>query len=332
VTKIVAGDRGGIEEAARVLRAGGLVAFPTETVYGLGAVATDEAAVRRVFHAKGRPPDNPLIVHVDTVDHLDGLVRDVPRAARDLARAFWPGPLAIVLLRAPAVPDVVTAGRDTVAVRVPDHPVALALLALAGPLAAPSANSSGRPSPTRAEHVAVDLGDRVDLVLDGGPCAVGLESTVVDLTCDPPLVLRPGGVAPEEIARVCGGVRLHPGVVRPFEDADARAPGMRHRHYRPDAEIVLVEGDPAEAADHARALAAADPDGAYVGLGEAPGVGPAWTFATVPDLARGLFETLRAVDREGIRRAYVAAVPATGLGLALMNRLRKAASRIERVP
>lgn len=329
--RVVATDEDGIRIAVAALDAGGLVAFPTETVYGLGARAVDARAVLRVFAAKGRPADNPLIVHVDAARRLDALARDVPPVARALAEAFWPGPLALVLERAATVPDVVTAGRDTVAVRMPDHPVALRLLAAAGPLAAPSANSSGRPSPTRASHVVDDLGDSVDVVLDGGPCRVGLESTVLDLTCEPPMVLRPGAIGPEDLARVCGRVALHDGVRAPFDGADARAPGMRHRHYRPEADLVLIEGEPDAAASRARSLAKADAGSASVGLGE-PVDDPAdLRFATVEDFARGLFDALRELDRRGVLRIYVAAVPEDALGLALMNRLRKAASRIEPV-
>ena len=187
----------GVAAGARILAAGGLVAFPTETVYGLGADARNPDAVARIFAAKGRPTDHPLICHIASVDDLAPLVAEVTPAARALADAFWPGPLTLVMTRSAAVPDAVTGGRDTVAVRVPDHPVALALLrAFGGPVAAPSANRFGRPSPTRADDVRDELGDGVDLVLDGGPCAIGVESTVLDLASDPPQVLRPGESRP----------------------------------------------------------------------------------------------------------------------------------------
>ncbi len=198
-------DPHAIQTAAVALREGQTVAFPTETVYGLGGNALDPQAVKRIFAAKGRPSDNPLIVHIAALDKLDSIVSSVPPIAEQLMRQFWPGPLTMVLPRAASIPDVVTAGLDTVAVRMPDHPVALALIAASGvPVAAPSANRSGRPSPTRAEHVVEDLWGKVDVILDAGPCAVGVESTVLDVTCDPPMILRPGGVTREMIEDALG--------------------------------------------------------------------------------------------------------------------------------
>ncbi|MBI1844800.1 MAG: threonylcarbamoyl-AMP synthase, partial [Actinobacteria bacterium] len=225
-----------IAGAVGVLRAGGLVAFPTETVYGLGADASNDEAVRRIFAVKGRPTDHPLIVHLGDADQLDAWAREIPSDARLLAAACWPGPLTLVLWRSSAVSDVVTGGRDSVGLRVPSHPVALELLrAFGGGVAAPSANRFGRVSPTTAAHVVADLGDDVDLVLDGGPCAVGVESTIVDLTGEAPMLLRQGGVSIETIEGVIGRA------VIATAEGPARAPGMLAAHYAPTARVELVE-------------------------------------------------------------------------------------------
>ena len=238
-----------IARAAACLRAGGLVAFPTETVYGLGAHALDRAAVQRVFAAKERPANDPLIVHVAAIDDLAPLVVEIPRAARDLAVRFWPGPLTIVLRRSERVPDEVTAGLDTVAIRVPSHPIAQALLQCSRlPIAAPSANRFSRPSPTRAAHVLADLGGRIDMILDGGPTSVGLESTVVDLADQPPTVLRPGAVDAATLQSVLPGVRVHS---NPAERGTTGmpAPGMFPKHYAPATPLTLFEGNRASAID-----------------------------------------------------------------------------------
>ena len=227
---IVIAEAGEIARAARLLAGGGLVAFPTETVYGLGALATDTEAVARIYRAKGRPSTNPLIVHVPDVDSARALAGDGwNNVAEALAREFWPGPLTLVLPRASALAEAVTAGGPTMAVRVPDHPVARELLRACGqPIVAPSANSSGRLSPTLAEHVWADLGDRVDLILDGGPCVAGVESTVVDVTVSPPRLLRPGPISPAKLERVLGGFAVGPGT-----EAVSRSPGLETRHYAP---------------------------------------------------------------------------------------------------
>jgi len=240
-------DPGVIREAARCLNRGGLVAFPTETVYGLGADASSGPAVARVFAAKGRPSDNPLIVHVASPDEVRPLVREVTDQAASLMRTFWPGPLSLVFRRTGAVAAEVSCGLDTVAIRMPAHPVALELIRFAGvPVAAPSANASGRPSPTRAADVLSDLDGLIDYILDAGPCSVGLESTVLDLTGPAPVVLRPGGVTVEQLRRALGEVRVldadvPPVLGRPLEpDEAARSPGLRHRHYSPRTRLVLV--------------------------------------------------------------------------------------------
>lgn len=235
---IVPADAEGIARAARLLAGGSLVAFPTETVYGLGALATDAEAVARIYCTKGRPSTNPLIVHVPDVEVARGLAGAGWNArAEALACEFWPGPLTMVLPRAAGLADAVTAGGGTMAVRVPGHPVALALLRACGqPVVAPSANSSGRLSPTMAEHVAADLGDRVDLILDGGPCQAGVESTVVDVTVSPPRLLRPGPIPLGKLEQVLGGFAVGPGT-----EAVARSPGLETRHYAPRTRLETVD-------------------------------------------------------------------------------------------
>ena len=231
--------------AADALRAGKLVAFPTETVYGLGANAMVESAVNSIFEAKGRPSDNPLIVHISKNESLFNLVVDMPTCAGILMKAFWPGPLTLVMKRSPQVLDVITAGLDTVAVRMPSNKIASALIELAGvPVAAPSANSSGKPSPTCSEHVIEDLFGKVDIIIDGGNVEVGLESTVLDITVDPPLILRPGGVTFEQLQYVIGNVKIDPSLItgKTLENTP-KSPGMKYRHYAPKARVTIVEGE-----------------------------------------------------------------------------------------
>ena len=237
-------DDSAIRRAADVLRSGGLVAFPTETVYGLGAHALDRAAVRRIFEAKGRPSTDPLIVHVAAFAQVAPLVSAIPDAARLLAERFWPGPLTLVMRRSAAVPDEVTAGLDTVAVRIPAHPIAQVLLAAAAiPIAAPSANLFSRPSPTNAEHVLQDLDGRIDLVLDGGPTTVGVESTVLDLSTKTPTILRPGAVTLEMLREVLPDVEMGSMLASGDSAGAMPAPGMLPRHYSPRAPLTLYEGE-----------------------------------------------------------------------------------------
>lgn len=310
-----------IERAVELLRDGRLVAFPTETVYGLGANARDADAVAKIFAAKGRPSDHPLIVHIPSAQALPRWASHIPEKAQKLAAAFWPGPLAMVLPRAEGVPDAVTGGLDTVALRVPRHPVALALLrAFDGGLAAPSANRYGRVSPTRAAHVREELGDRVDLVLDGGACDVGIESTIVDLSGDEPVLLRPGAVTVEMLERVLGTRVRHAG-----ENATP-APGRKPSHYAPRAKVLLATD--AEAVSLARCFAAG---GARVGLLSTTApmeAGIDWLgLPQDPDAqARELYQRLRDADALGLD-IVVAVVPPLreGIGEALQDRLRRAA-------
>ncbi|MGW8778892.1 L-threonylcarbamoyladenylate synthase [Streptomyces sp. NPDC055796] len=312
-----------IEKAAEVLRAGGLVALPTETVYGLGANAEDPAAVARIFRAKGRPPSHPLIVHIADAEHLDDWVQTVPATARLLAEHFWPGPLTLVLRRGRRVPLEATGGLETVAVRVPDHPVALALLsAFGGGVTAPSANRFGSVSPTTAGHVRAELGDAVDFVLDGGACEVGVESTIVDVTGDIPTILRPGGVTREDLEAVLGhsiGVPSTPHV---------RVPGQHPSHYAPSARVVLVEPEKV-VAEAELAQMAGHKVGVFVPACFAGAAVKAHAVVTVPDsmdtYAHGLYGYLRELDQQGCD-LIIASLPAEdGLGLAIANRLRRAA-------
>lgn len=299
------------------------MAVPTETVYGLGANAENPAAVASVFKVKGRPTSHPLIVHIGSADQLGGWVADVPDTARRLAEHFWPGPLTLILRRGHRVPHATTGGQETVAVRVPNHPVALALLsAFGGGIAAPSANRFGSVSPTTAQHVRAELGDAVDFVLDGGPCEVGVESTIVDLTGQTPRILRPGGVTREDLEAVLG----HP-VAATGSTNGVRVPGQHPSHYAPRARVVLVEPEKIFAeAELARA------GGQRVGVLLPPGV-PAPVTAhvvlPVPDstgaYARGLYGFLREFDRQGCTLIIASLPEQAGLGLAIANRLRHAA-------
>jgi L-threonylcarbamoyladenylate synthase len=311
-TAVLAADPAAIARAGRVLAEGGLVAFPTETVYGLGGDATSDTAVAAIFKAKGRPSFNPLIAHVASLDQAAALVELTP-AARRLAGRFWPGPLTMVLPRRKDSPVslLASAGLDSVAVRMPDHPVALALIKAAGrPLAAPSANRSGRVSPTRAEHVAECLEGRIALVLDGGPCRVGVESTVVDLTEEPPTLLRPGGVTAEELEAVLGTP-----LRRALETPGApRSPGQLESHYAPALPVRL------------NALRA-EPGEALLGFGPAPDCVLNLSPRSDPtEAAAHLFAMLRALDRPDYRGIAVMPIPETGLGIAINDRLRRAAA------
>ena len=321
---VTGSDEAAVAAGAQALAQGRLVAFPTETVYGLGADARDPDAVARIFAAKGRPQDHPLICHVASAGDAAALVDGITPDARALADAFWPGPLTLVMPRSPAVPDAVTGGRHTVAVRVPAHPVAIALLrAFGGPVAAPSANRFGRPSPTRAADVADELGDAVDVILDGGPCAIGIESTVVDMTTDPPQVLRPGRISAAQLSQVIGRP------VAAQASGPARAPGMLESHYAPGARVEVVESA-ARAAGRASELANSGSRVALMCEGPVPGA-PAQAVVLGPmgdpdDYAARLYAAFRRADADG--RDVIVAVPppAEGIGVAVRDRLARAAA------
>ena len=337
-----------VHAAAEILR-GRLVAFPTETVYGLGANALDSQAVARVFEAKGRPATDPLIVHLVSADDLRRVARDVPQVAYALARAFWPGPLTLVLPKHSAIPDDVTAGLRTVAVRVPAHSVALALLRASGaPIAAPSANRFGGVSPTTAQHVLDDLAGRIDLILNGGPTPIGVESTVLDVTRTPPLILRPGGVTREALEEIIGPVAVRGECGREAMSSPEAgsspgpqpSPGLLAKHYAPRAELVLCAGARAAAVEKMAWLAHLNhADGRRVGLlladedmpnfSDVPArffcLGPAGDLAQI---ARNLFTGLRALDEQGVEVILARDFGEQGLGLAIRDRLRRAASQV----
>lgn len=341
-----------ISKAALILKQGGIVAFPTETVYGLGADALNPAAVLKIFEAKGRPGDNPLIVHIASMDSLDRIAKDIPPIAFELMDAFWPGPLTLVLVRKDAVPDITTGGLDTVAVRMPDNPVALALIEEAGtPLAAPSANTSGRPSPTTAGHVTSDLSGRIDAVIDGGAVEVGVESTVLDVTSDIPVILRPGGVGVEDIKKHIGEVVI--GYTdRTVEEGEVvRSPGMKYTHYSPKTRVVLVEGDGrAVAVKMSELIESYSEKNMRVGLlitDETAGHVCADEMYSLgrrdkpEDAAHSLFAGLRYLDggdvdgdvnvnvNVGVDIILVdGSVKCDGVGAAVLNRLRKAANEL----
>ena len=325
-TPILPCDNASLARAVEVMRGGGLVAFPTETVYGLGANALDADAVARIFVAKGRPATNPLIVHVATVDQVATVAADWPDDAARLAEAFWPGPLTLVLPKRPAVPDIVTAGGPTVAVRVPAHPVALRLLTLLGlPVAAPSANRSNRLSPTTAEHVFADLDGRIDLILDGGPTPGGLESTVIDVTSRPARLLRPGLIDLAAIERVVG--RLARLSVPPESEGRAKdsvplpSPGMLARHYAPRTPLECVEGD---GMPHARELRAAGLRVAH--LTRQPLSDSIPMPADPAGYAAALYAVLHRLDAGGFDRLLVELPPDEDAWLAVRDRLRRASS------
>lgn len=323
-----------LAQAGALIRSGELVAFPTETVYGLGANALDADAVKRIFEAKGRPGDNPLIVHISAVEQLGPLISVEPSPmARALMDACWPGPMTLVFPKSMIVPPAVTAGLDTVAVRFPAHPAARALIdAARRPVAAPSANRSGRPSPTTAAHVLADMDGRIPMILDGGPCAVGLESTVIDMTGDVPRILRPGGVTPEMIEAVCGAARVDEAVMRPLREGERpRSPGMKYRHYAPRGSLTVVQGDEAAVIARIKQLYdAAEGTPLILALeGHLPAYGDRRALSLGVDaagMARALFDALRQADDLGADALFSEAVPADGLGLAVMNRLGRAAA------
>ena len=317
--------------AAEILKAGGLLGIPTETVYGLGANGLDPEAVARIFAAKGRPQDNPLILHIPSADWLERYCLDIPNGAYALARRFWPGPLTMILKRRSVVPDVVTAGLDTVGMRCPAHPVCRAILTAAGvPVAAPSGNTSGRPSPTNMADMLEDMDGKIEGIVDGGPCSVGVGSTIVDLTVTPPRLLRPGGVTLEELRDVLGEVAVDAAVTRLMgADEHPRAPGMKYRHYAPKAPVTVVQGDPAESARYIRRHVG-DRDGVicfdeFVPLFEGhptEAMGPA---ADQAEQARRVFDALRYFDGTGVEQIWAQGPDPSGIGLAVSNRLNKAA-------
>ena len=324
-----------LSQAAEIIRRGGLVGIPTETVYGLGANGLDPKAVSRIFEAKGRPQDNPLILHITDVSWLERYCKEIPLTAYKLAEAYWPGPMTMILPRKDMVPDAVTAGLDTVGMRCPSHPLCHELIRLADvPIAAPSGNTSGRPSPTTAEHMREDMDGKIDAIVDGGPCSVGVESTIIDLTCTPPRLLRPGGISLEQLRAVLGQVDVDPAVTRLLGAGEKpKAPGMKYRHYAPKAPVTVVSGDPKTAAEYI-ATHAAPEDGVIcfdefmplftsrAGTRPVMDLGPA---GDKEEQARHIFDALRSFDHTRVTAIWAQCPDTEGIGLAIANRLNKAA-------
>jgi L-threonylcarbamoyladenylate synthase len=322
VTTILPAECVSIRQAAAILRRGGLVAFPTETVYGLGADAQNEAAVKAMFAAKGRPVVHPVIVHLADAALVEQFVAELPPVARKLAAAFWPGPMTLVLRRNERICKLATGGLETVGIRVPDHPIALALLReFGGPLAAPSANRFGRVSCTRAAHVVRELEDRVELILDGGECSVGIESTIIDVTSPQPAVLRPGAVTTEQVAAVVGSVNSLPGAGAP------RVSGSLPAHYAPRATVELIAED--QLIPRATELTKVGKKVAVLSRGLVSVAPPNVLVLTAPladeDFARSLYTLLRHVDEQGCDVVLTTLPPQRGLGTAIADRLRRAA-------
>jgi len=328
-----------IQIAANTIKNGGLVAFPTETVYGLGADALNPEAVAKIFEAKERPPDNPIIVHIADKQDVYKLAREVPSSAKRLIEKFWPGPLTLILKRSSIVPDITVVGLDTIAIRMPSNKVALALIKESGtPIAAPSANLAGKPSPTEAQHVINDLAGRIDIVLDAGPTKIGVESTVIDMTTPIPKILRPGGISYEKLKSVIGSVELHPIAVaeKKMRLTKTPSPGMKHRHYAPEAEMFVVEGEPDKVVRRIQELAALHmAKGRKVGILATDESQSSYMADVVKSLgsrndtetiAKNLFRLLREFDKEKVDIIIAEGITPQGLGLAVMNRLRRAAN------
>lgn len=332
-----------IEEAGKILKEGGLVAFPTETVYGLGADALNEEAAKKIYEAKGRPSDNPLIVHIADLEALDGITASIPLCTKKIAEAYWPGPLTMIFEKNDRVPYGTTGGLETVAVRMPDHDVARALIrAGGGYIAAPSANTSGRPSPTKASHVKEDLDGRIEMIIDGGDSKIGVESTILDMTVFPPMILRPGAVTREMLEELIGDVDVDKTLISSDSKLAPKAPGMKYRHYAPKADLTVVEGSTeAVVAEINRMAAEKIREGFQVGIigtketvdryqaGDIKSIGTREDERTI---ASHLYGILREFDDDEVNYIFSEAFAGEGIGSAIMNRLLKAAGhRVIRV-
>ena len=341
-TKIITIDQNNLDhklmqEAGDLIAAGELVAFPTETVYGLGGDALDPEASKKIYSAKGRPSDNPLIVHISDFSDLERVAKTVPEDARKLSDAFWPGPLTMIVEKGDAVPYATTGGMDTVAVRMPNHPIALDLIRRSGCLiAAPSANTSGRPSPTEAAHVAEDLSGKIAMIIDGGPVGIGIESTIIDLTEDTPMVLRPGYITPQMLSKVLGKeVIIDPGIIAADDTRKPKAPGMKYKHYAPKADMVIVEGEEEKVISYINDRICEE-----LKKGNCPGViasdetvhrycgGTVKSMGSRQDelsISRHLYAVLREFDEQQVSCIFSEAFETPNLGQAIMNRMVKAA-------
>ncbi len=342
-TKIVIIDRKNIKkeafmEAGEILRKGGLVAFPTETVYGLGGNGLDPKASEKIYAAKGRPSDNPLIVHIADTKDIEKLAIDIPDLAWKLAEKFWPGPMTMILKKADIVPKATTGGLDTVAIRLPSDEIARTLIRESGCfIAAPSANSSGRPSPTRAEHVIEDLSGKIDMIIDGGACDIGLESSIIDLSGEKPLILRPGFITREDFEAVVSGVEYDKAVIAKTPDKNivAKAPGMKYKHYAPKGSITIVEGENDRVVERInRETAAYEAKGIRTAVICSDENKNRYSCKKIYDLgsrkhdediAAALFDVLRRLDSDGISMIFAESFDELRLSQAIMNRLRKAA-------
>lgn len=334
-------DRGQIDkavmaEAGDILIRGGLVAFPTETVYGLGANALDEEAAKKTYAAKGRPSDNPLIVHIAGISYLKAIAKEIPEAALKLAEKFWPGPLTMIFDKSEIVPYGTTGGLDTVAVRMPDDEIARELiLAGGGYISAPSANTSGRPSTTTAQHVEEDLSGKIEMIVDGGPVEIGVESTIVDMTVVPPMILRPGAITKEMLEEEIGEVTVDKAIIKPDSNIAPKAPGMKYRHYAPKADLMVVEGDVNDVIayinDKIKEAAQKELKCGVIATKETEDryrdadVKCAGTREDEMTIAAGLYRILREFDDDSVDVIYSEAFYSDGIGSAVMNRLLKAA-------
>lgn len=326
-----------MEQAGKLIAEGELVAFPTETVYGLGGDALDPDASRKIYAAKGRPSDNPLIVHIAEFDDMKRVAREVPEQARKLADAFWPGPLTMIVWKSDAVPEATTGGMQTVAVRMPNHPVALELIRRSGCLiAAPSANTSGRPSPTEAQHVAEDLSGKIAMILDGGPVGIGIESTIIDLTEEKPMILRPGYITPEMLSEVLQEeVVIDPGIIAADDTRKPKAPGMKYKHYAPKAEMIIVDGaQDAVIAKINELTAAKRAEGKKVAVIATDETKERYDAQVILSMGRRsdedaiaqhLYKILRECDELEVGEIYSECFQTPRIGQAIMNRLLKAA-------
>jgi len=330
-----------IQMAAEIIKKGGLVAFPTETVYGLGANGLDKKAIKKIFKAKRRPQDNPLILHIADLKDLFKLAKKVPKEAQTLVQKFWPGPLTIVLFKRKSIPNEVSANRDTVAIRMPRNKIAQELIKASGvPIAAPSANLAGRPSPTSAKDVFEDLGREIDLILDGGKTKIGIESTVVDLTVKPPLILRPGAISIEELKKFLPNIKLHPFLIgKKLKEKTPKSPGMKYKHYAPEAPLILIQGNLKEKIEKFQNLISfykkqkkrigimvSKETKKFLKNGKVNLI--LGTQKNLKEIARNLFNALRQFDRKKIDIILCESFPEKEIGFAIMYRLKKAASKI----
>lgn len=331
-----AAEEEALQQAGEVLRQGGLVAFPTETVYGLGGDALNKDSSRKIYAAKGRPSDNPLIVHINEFEDIYPIVAKVPEAAKKLADAFWPGPLTMILPKSDKVPYETTGGLSTVAVRMPSHPIARKLIAYGGGyVAAPSANASGKPSPTVAKYVEEDMAGKIEVIIDGGAVGIGLESTIIDLTVEPPQILRPGYITEEMFRQVVGDIDTDVTILKSDSGQAPKAPGMKYRHYAPKGELTIVCGEPGPVVEYINGQAAADKAcGDKVGIIGTEEVLDAYRADVIKSvgsrndeesIARHLYTILREFDDEGVTKIYSEGFSVEGFGQAIMNRLLKAA-------